>query len=208
MPPSGKFARLALAVAFLLVGSLVLVVARAGAYATSQLVSNLLQTATVAWTAVCALGATRRSSGYLRQLGALFSASLMLVIGAQVLETYYESLAHTPFATPWPSDIVFILWVIPSLAMLLPRPEPNLARIPWEMILNFWETKREVIDRLGRSLAPNGYLFLGHAEGLPGMTDQLESVQTKVFRSPDGGVGRPALCILQRRDRAPHSPSE
>ena len=71
-----------------------------------------------------------------------------------------------------------------------------------------WETKLKVIDRLGRYLAPNGYLFLGHAESLHGMTDQLESVKPKVFRSPDGKAGRGALCILQRRDRVPRSPFE
>jgi len=71
-----------------------------------------------------------------------------------------------------------------------------------------WETKLKVIDRLGRYLAPNGYLFLGHAESLHGMTDQLESVKPKVFRLPDGRAGRGALCILQRRDRVPRSPYE
>jgi chemotaxis protein methyltransferase CheR len=71
-----------------------------------------------------------------------------------------------------------------------------------------WETKLQVIDRLGRYLAPNGYLFLGHAESLHGMTDQLESVKPKVFRSPHGGAGRGALCILQRRDRKSHSVNE
>jgi chemotaxis protein methyltransferase CheR len=71
-----------------------------------------------------------------------------------------------------------------------------------------WETKLKVIDRLGRYLAPNGYLFLGHAESLHGMTDQLESVKPKVFRSPHDGAGRGALCILQRRDRRSHSANE
>jgi len=71
-----------------------------------------------------------------------------------------------------------------------------------------WETKLKVIDRLGRYLAPNGYLFLGHAESLHGMTDQLESVKPKIFRSPHGGGGRGALCILQRRDRKSHSANE
>ena len=67
-----------------------------------------------------------------------------------------------------------------------------------------WETKLKVIDQLGRYLAPNGYLFLGHAESLHGMTDELQSVKPKSFR----GAGRGALCILQRRDRASRTENE
>jgi len=67
----------------------------------------------------------------------LFTVSLLLVVVAQVLETYYEGLAHTPFATPWPSDVGFILWVIPALIMLLPRPDKEHGGIDWETILDF-----------------------------------------------------------------------
>lgn len=137
MLPSSKFSRFALAVACALLALLVLVVARAGHGANNQLQSDLLQSAIVAWTAACALWVTRRSSGYLRRLWLLFTVSLLLVVVAQVLETYYEALAHTPFATPWPSDIVFILWVIPALIMLLPRPDKESGGIDWEAILDF-----------------------------------------------------------------------
>jgi len=71
-----------------------------------------------------------------------------------------------------------------------------------------WETKLKVIDRLGRYLAPHGYLFLGHAESLHGMTDQLESVTPKVFRSTNSGTSRGALSVLQRRNRRIHSADE
>ena len=137
MLPSGKFSRFALAVAFALLALLVLVVARAGHHANGQLLSDLLQSAMVAWAAACSAWVTGRSSGYLRRLWLLFTVSLFLVVVAQVLETYYEGLAHTPFATPWPSDIFFILWVIPALVMLLPRPDKESAGIDWETILDF-----------------------------------------------------------------------
>ena len=122
MLSSGKFTRFAPAIACLLSALLVLVIVRASAWANSQLVSDLLQTAIAASAAVSAFLVTGRSSGYLRRLWRLFMVSLVLVVGAQVMESYYENLAHTPFAKPWLSDIVFLLWVIPALIMLLPRP--------------------------------------------------------------------------------------
>jgi hypothetical protein len=118
--PSGKFARFAIPPACVLSGLLVLDVVRADAWAHSQIASDLLQTAMVAWAAVAAFRVTGRSSGYLRRLWRLFTVSLILVVAAQAMETYYENLTHTPFATPWLSDIVFILWVTPALIMLLP----------------------------------------------------------------------------------------
>ncbi len=135
--PSSKLSRFALAVAFALLALLVLVVAREGHHANSQLLSDLLQSAIVASAAACALWVTGRSTGYLRRLWLLFTVSLLLVVVAQVLETYYEGLAHTPFATPWPSDVGFILWVIPALIMLLPRPDKEHGGIDWETILDF-----------------------------------------------------------------------
>jgi chemotaxis protein methyltransferase CheR len=61
-----------------------------------------------------------------------------------------------------------------------------------------WETKLQVVNRLGKSLARNGYLFLGHAESLHGVTDKLHSVIPRVFRSANTSSG--ALCILRRRE--------
>jgi chemotaxis protein methyltransferase CheR len=64
-----------------------------------------------------------------------------------------------------------------------------------------WETKIKVVDRLGRFLTPQGYLFLGHAESLHGVSDKLHSVAPKVFPAPKVPAARSsALCILQRRE--------
>jgi chemotaxis protein methyltransferase CheR len=63
-----------------------------------------------------------------------------------------------------------------------------------------WEMKLEVVNRLGRFLGPEGYLFLGHAESLHGVTDKLQSVEPKVFRAPKGSARFGAHCILKRRD--------
>lgn len=137
MQSSGKFARFALALLGLLTGLLLVVVVRANAWRNSQLASDLLQTAIVSSAAISAYLVAGRSSGYLRRLWRLFTVSLILVVGAQIIESYYENVTHTPFRTPWPSDIVFILWVIPTLIMLLPRPLEESAGIAWETILDF-----------------------------------------------------------------------
>ncbi len=66
-----------------------------------------------------------------------------------------------------------------------------------------WETKIKVVDRLGKFLTPDGYLFLGHAESLHGVADKLHSVAPKVFPAPRVPTARSsALCILQRRENA------
>jgi len=62
-----------------------------------------------------------------------------------------------------------------------------------------WETKVAVVNRLGKFLAPGGYLFLGHAESLHGVTDKLETVAPKVFQMPRALRRGAALCIMQRR---------
>lgn len=65
-----------------------------------------------------------------------------------------------------------------------------------------WETKVAVVNRLGKFLAPGGYLFLGHAESLHGVSDQLETVAPKVFQMPRALRRGAALCIMQRRQDA------
>lgn len=61
-----------------------------------------------------------------------------------------------------------------------------------------WATKLRVINQLGSHLASDGYLFLGHAESVHGVSEKLETVAPKVFRSADGKTTS-TYCILQRR---------
>lgn len=63
-----------------------------------------------------------------------------------------------------------------------------------------WETKIQVVNRLGQLLAPGGYLFLGHAEGLHGVTDRLQHVAQRVFRPSRSSGGTGAFSIFQRRE--------
>jgi PAS domain S-box-containing protein len=135
--PSGKFSWLVLAVAGLLTALLIFVIGGVPRPATSLLLSDLLQTAVVLWAALSSLLVARRSSGYLRQLWTLLTAALFLGCAAQALETYYQCFAHAASFTPWPSDILFILWVTPAVMMLLPRPKKESGAIDWQQVLDF-----------------------------------------------------------------------
>ena len=135
--PSGKFSWLALAVAGLLTALLVVVIKEVPQPATSLLFSDLLQTGILLWASLCALHVARRSSGYLRQLWMLLVAALFLSCAAQALETYYQCFAHAQALTPWPSDILFLLWVTPIVMMLLPRPERGCTAVDWQQVLDF-----------------------------------------------------------------------
>ncbi len=137
MHPSGKFSWLALAVAGLLTALLVVVIEEVPQPETSLLLSDLLQTAVVLWAAICSLHVARRSSDYLRQLWILLAAALFLGCAAQALETYYQCFAHAPALTPWPSDILFLLWVTPAVMMLLPQPERESGAVDWQRVLDF-----------------------------------------------------------------------
>jgi len=135
--PSGKFFWVVLVVAGLLTALLILVIEEVSPPTTSLLLSDILQTAAVLWAALCALLVARRSSGYLRQLWTLLTTALFLACAAQAIETYYQSIAHAPTSTPWPSDILFILWVTPAAMMLLPRPAKESGAIDWPQVLDF-----------------------------------------------------------------------
>ena len=137
MLPSSRFSRLALAVAFVLLGFLILLAAGLGRQPNGQLLSDLAQSALAVWSGICALRVARRSTGYLRRLWLLLTVSVFLASAAQILKTYYKHIAQLPFATPWPSDILFILWVIPTLAILLPRSDDESGGMDWPTILDF-----------------------------------------------------------------------
>jgi len=124
-------------VACLLTGLLIMVVGGAGRKANSQLYADLLESAVAVWAGISALRAARLSSGHVRRLWLLLTVSLFLASAAQILKTYYKNIAHLPFGSPWPSDVLFILWVIPALMMLLPRPECESEGIDWQKILDF-----------------------------------------------------------------------
>ena len=137
MLPSGRFSWLALAVAALLAATLLALFGGIPSPATSLLLSDTLQSAIALWAAFCAFYVALQSKGYLRQLWLLLGSALSISTAAQVLETYYQNIVHLPSTSPWPSDILFLFWVIPAILMFLPRPSEESPGINWLQVLDF-----------------------------------------------------------------------
>src|SRR5947209_10925208 len=117
---SSGFYKLFIAVTAALTFVLIYVIKDVQTPSTSLALSNLLQAAIVLW-AACSCGYVAwRSSGYLKRLWAMLTGALFLAFAAQGLETYYQSFTHLPAFIPWPSDILFFLWVTPAAVMFLP----------------------------------------------------------------------------------------
>lgn len=135
MLTSSKFFRFALAAACLLTGVLVLFVAAVPTE--GRLALDLLQSTIAVLAGICAIRVAGVSKGYLRRLWLLLTISVFLACGAQILKIYYKHIVHLPFASPWPSDILFILWVIPALMMFLPRSDDESKGSDWPAILDF-----------------------------------------------------------------------
>ena len=122
-----------------LVIAFLLCYAIAGVHSAASLhLSFVLQTAVVLWAAFCSLRRARKSHGHLRRLWILLASALFLASAAQGLETYYEIFIYPQnlALTPWPSDVLFILWVTPTLMMFLPHPAEQPKGVAWEEILD------------------------------------------------------------------------
>ncbi len=132
-----SFSRFALAAALLLAASLIYAVVGVRSLSASHLASNLIQALVVVLAAVCATVVARRSRGHLRQLWFLLAAAFWLLAAGQAMVSYLSSLTHARTATPWPSDIVNFIWVVPAAMMLLPYGGSRRAGVNWLRTLDF-----------------------------------------------------------------------
>ena len=137
MLPSGKFPRFALAVA-LLAALLLLVNSQfVRTPGRSLLYANSLHLAMVVLAALSSLYVARRCSGPACRLWTLLTIALTLLTIAQALSTYYQSFVPGSEQIPWPSDLLFFMWVIPVFMMFFPLSEEKSPRLDWLHVLDF-----------------------------------------------------------------------
>jgi PAS domain S-box-containing protein len=135
--PSGWFARFALAAALLIPLLLVLDLELVRSAATSLLLSNILDLLIIALAAACCFLASRRASGFARQLWLLLAVALVLESLAQAITTYYQSFMPSAAGAPWPSDILFFVWAAPVFMIFLPRSDDQYSGIDSLRLLDF-----------------------------------------------------------------------
>ncbi|HXY25581.1 MAG TPA: PAS domain S-box protein [Candidatus Acidoferrum sp.] len=130
------FRRVAIATAVILIAVLLYAIKEVASPASSLKLSNLVQTAVALLAAYCSFRVALPSRGHLRRLWNLLGTALLLVAAAQGLETYYQSFLRARTLTPWPSDLLFILWVTPAVMMFLPPAEES-GRPDWQQFLDY-----------------------------------------------------------------------
>jgi len=135
--PSRQFSRIAIALAILVAVLLVLVLQTVHSPQSSLLFSNSLDLAMVLLAALCSLYVARCCSGYARQLWTLLAVALTLETMAQAISTYYQSFVPGSAEIPWPSDVLFFLWVAPVFMMFLPSSDSKSPGFDWLRLLDF-----------------------------------------------------------------------
>jgi two-component system, cell cycle sensor histidine kinase and response regulator CckA len=101
------------------------------------LLSNLVMFALGAVAAGAAWQATRKSTGFAKVFWRLQAAGLLLWTAAQGIATVYDSILHKPLDQPWPSDILFFVWMTPAFLSLFLDANSDSEKIEWQQWLDF-----------------------------------------------------------------------
>jgi PAS domain S-box-containing protein len=135
--PSGKLPRIAVAVALVLAALLIANLLLVHSAKKSLLAANTLDLLMVLWASSCSFYIAQRSAGYARQIWSLLGTALGLETIAQAISGYYQSFVPGSAHVPWPSDVLFFLWVVPILMMFLPQSEGRLTGVDWLRVFDF-----------------------------------------------------------------------
>ena len=93
----------------------------------SAIYCDLLQAALAAMAAGAAWQAGQRGDGFLRMFWRFQASGFALWAVAQCLATFYDDVLHKPIDQPWPSDLIFFLWMVPVFLALFSRPARGVA---------------------------------------------------------------------------------
>jgi len=99
--------------------------------------TDVLETAAGILAGAAALWAGKRAEGFARLFWRFQACGFFLFALAQGMSTIYDSLLHMPIDQPWPSDMLFFIWVTPVFLSLFLDRNTHSARIEWVRWLDF-----------------------------------------------------------------------
>jgi PAS domain S-box-containing protein len=127
------FSLLALAI-FALHGLLTLAAAHSSAL---PVFSNLLQLALGVLISAAAWRKASRSEGFARTFWRLQASGFAIWALAQSLATIYDTMLHRSLNEPWPSDVLFFVWITPAFLSLFLNPHGKPFKVEWQDWLDF-----------------------------------------------------------------------
>jgi len=125
------------ALVLVLVGLHILLLLAASHLPASPLIAGLLQLGLGALAAAAAWQQSHRCVGFSRAFWRFQACGFSLWALAQTLGTIYDAILHWPVSQPWPSDLLFFLWMTPAFLALFLDPYAPSQRIPWTRWLDF-----------------------------------------------------------------------
>jgi len=101
------------------------------------LASDFLQAALAILASFAAWQAAQRSKGFVRTFWRFQSSAFLVWALAQGLVAVYDGVLHKPIDEPWPSDLMFFLWLTPVFLSLFLNRNAKSQRIEWPQWLDF-----------------------------------------------------------------------
>jgi PAS domain S-box-containing protein len=101
------------------------------------ILANLIQLGFGALAAAAAWQAAHRSSGFVKTFWRLQASGFVIWMAAQALATVYDSVLHKSLNEPWPSDILYFLWMTPAFLSLFLNTRQDRDSRDWQEWLDF-----------------------------------------------------------------------
>jgi len=102
-----------------------------------QAIGDFLQIGLAALATYAVWQAARRAQGFARTFWRFQAYGLAVWAAAESLATIYDLVLQRPVNEPWPSDILFFLWMTPAFLSLFLDPYAESPRIEWTQRLDF-----------------------------------------------------------------------
>jgi len=104
-----------------------------------QVAADLLQLGLGTLATWAAWEAGRRSGGFVRAFWRFQASGFAIWVAAEALGAIYDLILRRPVNEPWPSDILFFLWMVPAFLTLFMEPQSESPRIEFTQWLDFFQ---------------------------------------------------------------------